>query len=337
MSSGRERGWRLRRWFPVWVLALFSGGGRRWVRVAAGWWATAAGLLAGCATDVQVWVVAPKAVETGLRMPERLVAIDDGDLLFLSAADPCPLRRVRPEQGQWEALLLEARPDLVDLAAGGEGGPILVLCRSELAVFFAGQLVRLCELPAEGRRLSWRNDHVYLALQDPATGAGLLCRYELEARRLQVLLRVTQSIDAVCALPGGCALASGGAVYKFFEPAQSAPTGQLVLLFAVAGLGPVTSLLADESAGPALRRGRRRPRMCWSAGRVLSFFPVGGALAQADGHLWIASARTQQLSAPPSGLGARGRAGRAAPVEVVAGVAGGAEGGAVRSLSFARS
>lgn len=182
-----------------------------------------------------------------------------------------------------EQILNGDYPDIADVECLSDG-TVLVLRQGRLDAWAARYLIKLYEIPNGAVALSCNGDCAYLLLvhQD----GGRLLRIELtgpKRGRIQTILVTEDRPSAICAVEGGCLVASGGNVFKVTDPSDS---GEVLKVLLVAIQDPICSLAVDQDRLILYLAGRDAA-YAWINGQVLPLFPAGGALALAGDTLTI--------------------------------------------------
>jgi len=248
-------------------------------------------LLGGCQPKARVCLTATQADKLGLNFTDA-VATDKHNNVFLIARSN--IARYDPPKHQIEYLLRNSRSDLVDLTVA-EGDVLLALGKTALHAVFAGELVQVLELPGRGLKASAHGDWVYV-LVVTSSGRGGLFRYGFSTKQIEPLLATRGQVSAICAVSGGCLIASRGMLHKLFVPPAggSGPREvHRVLLLAIAGK-EITSIAADPD-GKIVYFASPNMTYAWAKKRVVPLFPMGGQLAYADRKLTIASPDLRQV------------------------------------------
>ena len=249
--------------------------------------------LAGCRqSQARICLTEPQARKLNLRFTDALAADSRQNVFLLTGGN---IVRYGPREHEIEELLRTSRRDLVDVAVAPED-VLLALGRDALYAVFAGELVELLKLPGQGLKVSCHGDHVYVLVGTRAGRQGLL-RYDFARKHVEPLLVTPEQISAVCAVPGGCLVASGGSLYKLFVPEASAAGAarevHRVLLLATAGKA-IVSVAADPRHAMVYFAG---PNMtyAWAKRRAVPLFPMGGQVRYHRGVLAIASPGLRQV------------------------------------------
>ncbi len=165
-------------------------------------------------------------------------------------------------------------------------GVVLVLRRRELSACVAGYLVSLHSLPEDAIAVSCDREFAYV-LTARGQGARLL-RIHLSGDNKglqQTLLTTEDRPRALCAVRGGCLVASGGNIVKVSDPAPAADNaeGQVATVLLAAIQEPVTSVVADEKqADRLLRHGGHDLRL--DPGTDRAGLPCGQPPGLGQGH-----------------------------------------------------
>jgi hypothetical protein len=250
----------------------------------------------GCqATGPRVQISPEHAKQLNLSLSGG-VAADKAGSVYLTT--PGTLMRYEPGRNRLEDLLNDPRQDLQDVSVTPEGA-VLALCSRELCAYVPGNLLRLYTLPGPATALSCDREFAYV-LTSLDKGSRLL-RITLTGTgkgAIQPLLTTQDRPRALCAVRGGCLMASGGNIVKVTDPAPSTDgTGnELTTVLLVSVQEPITSIAADQGklivyfATPAMT-------YAWIQGQVVPVFPAGSRLALSKDTLTIclASGTDSQL------------------------------------------
>ena len=187
-----------------------------------------------------------------------------------------------------ENLLNDPYPNIRDVAVT-PGGTVLVLRPRELALYMAGYLVTLYRLPGEATALSCDRDFAYV-LTDRGQGARLL-RIALTGTSkgsTKLILTTQDRPQALCAVRGGCLVASGGNIIKVTDPVggEQGADSEVTTVLLVAMHEPVTSVAADQDR-LILYFATDDMTYAWLQGQILPVFPAGSRLAWARDTLTI--------------------------------------------------
>lgn len=248
--------------------------------------AAAAVLATGCQTGgPHVQISREHAEEMSLGLSGG-VAADDSGVLYL--ATRTNVVRYKPGPNRMETLLIDACSDIRDVAMTPEG-VVLVLRPRELSTCVAGYLVALHSLPEDAIAVSCDREFAYV-LTARGQGARLL-RIHLSGGNKgaqQTLLTTEDRPRALCAVRGGCLVASGGNVVKVSDPVPTAdnPNGEIVTALLAAIQEPITSVVADEKK-LIVYFATADVTYAWIQGQIVPVFPAGSRLTWAKDTLTI--------------------------------------------------
>jgi hypothetical protein len=234
-----------------------------------------------------------QAKKIGLQLTGPIGA-DKAGYVYLAA--PANVMRYDPKTNQIEEMLVAPVKDLRGVAVTPEG-VVLVLLPQELDAYLAGHLVKIHSLPGQADAVSCDREFAYVLVTTEKGGA--LLRYHLTGRTkgtLDTLLTTEDRPLALCAVPGGCLVASGGNIVKVTDPVrapgETEPTVATVLLVA----------LRDKIMSVAVDPGRSYvyfstddTTLVWADGQVFPIFPAGYELAWVDDTLTICQPVAGQL------------------------------------------
>lgn len=248
--------------------------------------------LLGCSSYTKILITEPQARAINLQFAGEITSDTDGNVYLLS---PVNVVRYSPGAHSAEELLLERHYDLVDIAMTDDG-LLLVLRQYSLEAFFGGKLIKLLSLPGRGIQLSVFEDQAYiLLLKQPHLQ---LIRYSFSSKKTEILLNTSDYIWSICALRGGCLIASGDSVYKIFDPADGEERGEKgnlrgVRLFALAH-SQIRSIAADRDY-EIIYLADAEMTYGWVEGKVVPLFPMGYKLSFAGDILTICSPQQKQM------------------------------------------
>lgn len=243
-------------------------------------------LAAGCRTGgPHVQISREQAKKLNLELSGGIAADGSGSLYLTTSSN---LMQYKPGPNQMEKLLLDPRSDLRDVAVTSEG-VVLALREHDLSAFVAGYLVPFHSLPQDAIAVSCDRDFAYV-LAARGQGAQLL-RIHLagsDKGQMQTLLTTEDRPRAICAVRGGCLVASGGNIVKVAVPASKAAGAEsriaTVLLAAIQE--PVTSVVADQDK-LIVYFATADTTYAWIQGQIVPIFPAGSRLAWAKDTLTI--------------------------------------------------
>jgi len=240
----------------------------------------------GCQTQgPRVQIGAQQARELNLELSGGVAADSSGSLYVTT---PSTVMRYEPGPGRMEDLLIDPYRDIRDIAVTSDG-VVLVLRQRDLSACMAGYLASLHSLPADGIAVSCDRESAYV-LTARGEGARLL-RIRLTGSDkgfVQTLLTTEDRPSAVCAVRGGCLVASGGNIVKVAVPAQQTKDTDsdvaTVLLAAIQE--PITSVVADQDR-LIVYFATADMTYAWVQGQIVPVFPAGSRLAWAKDTLAI--------------------------------------------------
>ncbi len=242
--------------------------------------------LGGCQSGGPAVRISPEQAKTLNLSLSGGVAADASGSVYLTTPDG--LQRYDPGRHSLENLLNDPVKDLRDVAVTSDG-IVLALRPKTLCAVAAGYLLDVHALPGEAMALSCDREFAYLLLRAPK-GARLI-RYDLTGAsqgRLQTILTTADQPRALCAVRGGCLVASGGNLVRVTDPAPSPDNTQsqasTALLVAVPA--PITSVVADQ-AKLIVYFSTANATYAWIQGQILPIFPAGNRLAWAKDTLTI--------------------------------------------------
>ncbi len=240
----------------------------------------------GCqAGGPHVQISTEHAGELNLELSGGIAADGSGSVYVTT---PATVMRYEPGPDKMENLLIDQRSDIRDVALTSEG-VVLVLRPRDLSACVAGYLVSLHSLPEDAIAVSCDREFAYV-LTARGRGARLL-RIHLsgDSKGLQQTLLTTEDRPrALCAVRGGCLVASGGNIVKVSDPAPAAGSseGEVAAVLLAAVQEPVTSVVADESR-LIVYFATADMTYAWIQGQIVPVFPAGSRLAWARDTLTI--------------------------------------------------
>lgn len=257
-------------------------------------------VLCGCQSEgPQVRISLEQAQTLNLSLTGG-VAADASGSVYLTTADG--LQRYDTTGHHIENMLREPVKDIRDVAVTSQGVVLALRPRTLCAV--AGYLIDIVALPTEATALSCDRQFAYL-LTDRSNGASLI-RYDLTGDtkgQIQPILTTEDRPQAICAVRGGCLIASGGTLVKVTDPAPSADQShsEVAAALLVAMQEPITSVVADQ-ARLIVYFSTAHATYAWFEGQVLPIFPAGNRLAWSKDTLTIclASPSNSQLIQIPA-------------------------------------
>jgi len=265
-------------------------------------WIAILGLLAvcGCQSEgPQVRISLEQARTLNLSLTGG-VAADASGSVYLTTSDG--LQRYHPAGHHLENLLQDSAKDIRDVAVTSEG--VVLALRPRTLCAAAGYLIDILALPAEATALSCDREFAYM-LTHRSNGASLI-RYDLTGDTkgyIQTILTTEDRPQAICAVRGGCLIASGGTLVKVTDPAPSADQShsQVATALLVAMRDPITSVVTDQGR-LIVYFSTANTTYAWFQGQVLPIFPAGNRLAWSKDTLTIclASPSDSQLIQIPA-------------------------------------
>lgn len=243
-------------------------------------------LATGCQTGgPRVQITPQQARELELELSGPMAADGSGSLYMATSTT---VMRYEPGRNRLEDFLIDPCRDLRDIALTSEG-VVLALRQRELSACVAGYLVPLHSLPDDALALACDREFAYV-LTARGQGARLI-RIPLAGStkgQMQTLLTTEDRPRALCAVRGGCLVASGGNIVKVADPAQAAGNAQsevaTVLLAAIHE--PITSVVADQDR-LIVYFATADMTYAWIQGQIVPVFPAGSRLAWAKDTLTI--------------------------------------------------
>ncbi|MBM4025482.1 MAG: hypothetical protein FJ280_08750 [Planctomycetes bacterium] len=215
---------------------------------------------------------------------------------FVYFVTPGNLMRYDPKSHQIEPMLVNPSQEIRDVAVTPDGG-VLALLPQELDAYVAGHLVKVHGVPGRAAAVSCDREFAYLLTTTPK-GAALL-RYHLTGGKKgtrDTLLTLEDRPGALCAVPGGCLVASGGNIVKVTDPiptaGQAEPLVATVLLVALRE--NVTSVAVDPRHG-YVYFATTDSTFVWAQGRILPVFPAGSRLAWVNDTLTVCQPSVGQV------------------------------------------
>jgi len=214
------------------------------------------------------------------------VAADGADRLYL--ATDTTLMRYDLRGDRLENVLNDSCPTIRDLAVTPDG-VVLVLHPKELSAYMAGYLVTLYRLPDEATALSCDREFAYVVTtRDKGTR---LLRIRLTGKTkgtIQSILTTEDRPKTLCAVRGGCLVASGGNIFKVTDPVagKDKAESQVAIVLLVAMQEPITSVAADQDKH-IVYFATEDMTYAWIEGQIVPVFPTGSRLAWAKDTLMI--------------------------------------------------
>lgn len=214
------------------------------------------------------------------------IAAQGSDVLYLTT--PTNVMRYEPGPNRMESLLFDACQDIRGVAVTPEG-VVLVLRGRALSSPVAGYLVAIHPLPTDGIAVSCDREFAYV-LAARGRGAQLL-RIPLAGAakgQTQTLLTTEDRPAALCAVRGGCLVASGGNLVKVADPVPAAgdAESQIATILLAAIREPITSVVADQDK-LIVYFATADTTYAWIQGQIVPIFPAGSRLALAKDTLTI--------------------------------------------------
>jgi hypothetical protein len=238
----------------------------------------------GCQTNrPQVQISREQARDLDLELSGGIAA-DGSEIVYLTT--PTGVMQYKHKGNQIESLLIDPFRDIRDVAVTSEG-VVLVLRNRELAAGLAGHLIPLHKLSEDAIAVSCDREFAYV-LTARGQGARLL-RIALsgpDKGRQQTLLVTEDRPRALCAVRGGCLVASGGNIIKVSDPAANGPKGEIVAVLLAAIQEPVASVVADQDR-LIVYFATADTTYAWIQGQIVPIFPAGSRLAWAKDTLTI--------------------------------------------------
>ena len=240
----------------------------------------------GCQSeDLRVQIGPEHAREVNLELTGGIAAEGSG-VLYLTT--PTTVMRYEPGPNRMESLMLDACQDIRDVAVTPEG-VVLILRGRALSSPVAGYLVTIRPLPGDGIAVSCDREFAYV-LAARGQGAQLL-RIHLAGNakgHVQTLLTTEDRPRALCAVRGGCLIASGGNLVKVADPAPAADNAesQVATVLLAVIQDPITSVVADQDK-LIVYFATANTTYAWIQGQIVPIFPAGSRLAWAKDTLTI--------------------------------------------------
>ncbi len=242
--------------------------------------------LCGCQSAGPRVQISPEQARTLNLSLSGGVAADASGSVYLATSEG--LQQYDPDNHRLESLLADSARDLRDVAVTPDGA-LLVLRPGTLCGVAAGYLIDVHALPGEATALSCDREFAYILTRAPKVAR--LIRYDLTGDnrgRIQTILTTEDQPRAICAVRGGCLVASGGNLVKVTDPIPSADTShsQVTTALLVAVQKPITSVVADQ-ARFIVYFSTADTTYAWIRGQVIPVFPAGNRLAWAKDTLTI--------------------------------------------------
>lgn len=222
-----------------------------------------------------------QAEALNLRLTGGITASISGDI-FLTT--PGNLQQYNPRSRELTSLLNDAIR-IEDVAVTSDN--VLLALRSEsLCAAAAGYLTPIHDLPGQAYALSCDREFAYILTK---SGQGTqLIRYHLTGNtqgQIDPMLAIADHPQALCAVRGGCLVASGGNLIKVTDPMAD----QVATALLVAIESPITSVVADQSR-LIVYFCTQDTTFAWIDGQIIPIFPAGNRLAWAQDTLTICQA-----------------------------------------------
>lgn len=242
--------------------------------------------ICGCqASRPEVQISPEQAKALNLQLTGGIAANAVGDLILTTGRG---LKQYSPGSHQLTDLLHESTVDCQDVAVTSDN-LVLALRSQSLCAVAAGYLIPVRSLPGRAYALSCEGGFAYILIED---GRGVqLVRYHLTGRaqgQIDAMLATQDRPVALCAVPGGCLVASGGNLIKVTDPSpdSDSPRGRVATGLLVAIQSPITSVVADQRR-LIVYFSTKDTTYAWIKGQVIPIFPAGDCLAWAKDTLTI--------------------------------------------------
>lgn len=249
--------------------------------------------ICGCQSGRPEVKISPEQARTlNLNLSGGVAANSSGDV-FLTT--PSGIQKYNPRKNQLENLLNDSVTDIQDVAVTSNG-VLLALRPRTLCGVAAGYLFSIHSLPVNAFALSCDREFAYILLRN-ARGAQLI-RYHLTGTtqgHIQPILATEDVPQALCAVQGGCLLASGGNLIKVTDPiaGEDQAQSQVATALLVAIQNPITSVVADQSR-LIVYFSTANITYAWIQGQIIPVFPAGDRLAWAKDTLTICRTSQQE-------------------------------------------
>lgn len=255
-------------------------------------------LVAGCQSGglrgPRMQMSAEQARELKLNLSGGVAADGSGSLYLTTTTT---LMRYEPAPNRMEDLLNEQYGDLRDAAVTPEG-VVLVLRDRELSACVAGYLVKLHDLAGKPMAVSCDRRFAYvLAAQNRGARLFRLTLSGDGKGLAQTLLTTEDKPAAICAVPGGCLVASGGNIVKVTDPDPA--TNEVATALLVALPERVTAVAADPGR-QILYFATADMTYAWIKGQVIPILNTGSRLAWAKDTLTICRPANGQVVQIPA-------------------------------------
>ena len=242
--------------------------------------------ICGCQAGRPEVKISPDQAQTlNLKLSGGVAANTSGEI-FLTT--PSGVQKYTPGKNQLEILLNDTITDLQDVAVT-PNGVLLALRPRTLCGVAAGYLSPIHSLPGNASALSCDREFAYILTRD-GRGARLI-RYHLTGANqgyVQPILATEDIPNALCAVRGGCLVASGGNLIKVTDPTPGEDRAQSRVASAllVAIQNPITSVVADQTR-LIVYFSTADTTYAWIQGQIIPIFPAGNRLALAKNTLTI--------------------------------------------------
>jgi len=223
------------------------------------------------------------------------IAGDRAGFLYLAA--PANLMRYDPKSHQIEPMLTDPVQEIRDTAVTPEG-VVLVLRPGALEACVAGHLVKVHAVSEHAEAVSCDREIAYLLVTTPK-GAALM-RYHLTGQgkgATDTLLTMDDRPRALCAVPGGCLVASGGNIVKVTDPVRApGETEPHVATVLLVSLGADVTSVAVDSGRSYVYFATNESTYVWAEWSILPVFPAGSRLIWVDDTLTICQPAVGQVA-----------------------------------------
>jgi len=235
----------------------------------------------------------PQAKKIDLKLAAGIAA-DKAGFLYLQTPDN--VMRYDPKASQIEPILVEPCRDICDVAVSPEG-VVLVLRSRELDAYVAGHLIKVSDLPADALALSCDREYAYILV---ARGEGAkLLRYHLTGvtkGAADELLTTADCLRALCGVPYGCLVASGGNIVKVSDPAATGDDAAMhVSTILLVAIGEEVTSVAVDPGRSYVYFATSDSTFVWAQGQILPVFPAGSRLVWVDDTLTICQPAAGQV------------------------------------------
>ena len=225
-------------------------------------------------------------------------AVGNRQEVFL--ATPKNVLRYEVGRGRWETVFQEDGDVPTDLATT-PSGVLLVLDGDRIVTCLGGYRAPVVTLPAPASRISADEERILYAACPCGDGADRLYRCDLSSQTWQALADIEGGISALCAVRGGCLVASGKGIHKIFEGEGEAVVVHLISL----SEGEVLSIASDGDR-KVLYFSDGEATFAYLEGQVVLLLPMGGAVRVREDRLTVFDPGAPQLvQLPDAGAKAR--------------------------------